>query len=234
MAMVFPLLLSLGCAKQAEVDALRYEMALLNARVAALEASNQGNRPAVVDDAAARALYEEASALQAAGDVAGAIEKFEALKVQFPGTSWATRSQQTLSELKLVGSAVTSLDGVDWLQGRGDYGARVTVVVFFEEWCPHCRREMPQLQATWTRWRSQGLGVVGLTKITRSSTETSVREFLKEHGVGFPIGHEDGSLSTAYAVTGIPASVVVRDGVVIWRGHPARLTDEMLAGWLGA
>lgn len=228
------LLLTLGCAKQAEVDALRYEVALLGARVAALESAS-ANRPGAPasDDAAARALYEEGMALLAAGDPVGAKAKLQALQDQYPGTAWAARSTQTLAELDLVGSPAAGLDGVDWMQGRGDYGARVTVVLFFEEWCPHCGREVPQVQATWARWKSQGLGVVGLTKITRSSTEASVRDFLKEHQVGFPVGHEDGRLSAAYAVSGIPAAAVVRDGVVIWRGHPARLTDELLAGWLG-
>jgi hypothetical protein len=29
-------------------------------------------------------------------------------------------------------------------------------------------------------------------------------------------------------VTGIPAAAVVKGGKVIWRGHPAQLTDDVL------
>ena len=35
-------------------------------------------------------------------------------------------------------------------------------------------------------------------------------------------------MSAAYAVSGIPAAALVKEGKVIWRGHPARLTDELL------
>ena len=35
-------------------------------------------------------------------------------------------------------------------------------------------------------------------------------------------------LSGAYAVSGIPAAALVKDGKVIWRGHPSRLTDELV------
>jgi hypothetical protein len=35
-------------------------------------------------------------------------------------------------------------------------------------------------------------------------------------------------MSNAYAVTGIPAAAVVKGGKVVWRGHPAQLTDEVL------
>ena len=46
----------------------------------------------------------------------------------------------------MLGHAVTQL-GVDrWLQGDAEVG-ETQLVVFWELWCPHCRREVPRLQA---------------------------------------------------------------------------------------
>ena len=38
-------------------------------------------------------------------------------------------------------------------------------------------------------------------------------------------------MSQHFNVSGIPAAAVVKDGKIVWRGHPARLTDEMIQGW---
>ena len=35
-------------------------------------------------------------------------------------------------------------------------------------------------------------------------------------------------MSSSFAVTGIPAAALVKDGKVVWRGHPARLDDALL------
>jgi len=62
-----------------------------------------------------------------------------------------------------------------------------------------------------------------------------VTAFLSEQKVTYPIAKEQGdSMSKAYGVKGIPAAAVVKDGKVVWRGHPAKLTDDMIKGWLGA
>ena len=55
---------------------------------------------------------------------------------------------------------------------------------------------------------------------------------IREKGVTYPIGKEDGTLTTRFAVKGIPAAALVRNGKVIWRGHPARLTDAQIKTFL--
>jgi hypothetical protein len=39
-------------------------------------------------------------------------------------------------------------------------------------------------------------------------------------------------MSDYFAVSGIPAAAVIKDGKVVWRGHPGRLTDDMINAWL--
>ena len=51
--------------------------------------------------------------------------------------------------------------------------------------------------------------------------------------VSYPIAKESGdALSKHFGVRGIPAAAMVKDGKVVWRGHPARLTDDMIEGWI--
>ena len=122
-----------------------------------------------------------------------------------------------------------------WFQGENEVKLAsdgTTLVVFWETWCPHCRREVPKLQAVYDKFKTKGLQVVGVTKITKSATEDGVASFITDNQVGYPVAKEDGSLSQHFAVSGIPAAAVVKDGKVVWRGHPATLSDDMLNGWL--
>ena len=68
--------------------------------------------------------------------------------------------------------------------------------------------------------------------MTRNKTEDEVMTFLKANDVTYPIAKETGDMSQQFNVSGIPAAAVVKDGVIIWRGHPARLSDSMLEGWM--
>ena len=116
-----------------------------------------------------------------------------------------------------------------------DLGAgKATLVVFWEVWCPHCKSEVPKLQATYTKYQGKGLQMVGLTKETKGATEEQVKAFVKEHSVTYPIAKEAGQeTSEYYGVKGIPAAIVIKDGKVVWRGHPARITDAMLDKFVG-
>jgi thiol-disulfide isomerase/thioredoxin len=120
-----------------------------------------------------------------------------------------------------------------WHQGTVDInGGKATVLVFWEVWCPHCKREVPKLEATYKKFQGQGLQLVGLTKQSRDISDGDVMEFLKSQSVSYPVAKEKGDLSQFYAVQGVPAAAVVKGGEVVWRGHPSRLTDEMIQGWL--
>ena len=74
--------------------------------------------------------------------------------------------------------------------------------------------------------------MVGLTKLTRGKSKEEAMSFLQENNVTYPVAKESGDLSKHFNVSGIPAAAVVKDGTIVWRGHPARLTDDMLNGWL--
>lgn len=241
LALLAPLVL-LGGGRDAELKA---ELARLQAQVTVLEAENVAlraelsaceGRPTPEQEAAATGLSDRARLAMEAGDAEGARALYRQLATEYPDTRSARASARTLAELEVLGTALSpswQSEVLRWFQGEGavDLSQGVTVVVFFEEWCPHCKRELPQLQEL--QDRTPGLQVLGLTRITKSSTPDSVSAFIAEFGLRFPIAQEDGDLTSLLAVTGIPAAAVVQDGVVVWRGHPARLTDEALAGWLG-
>ena len=240
--MLLPLLLVLtACVPKAQYEESLARQALLEGRVsgletrlAALESASAG-APSGTDETAAAALVREATDAYARGDVETARAKLAELKQKYPGAR-ATRSAKRLQdEIEIVGMAAGEIEVDRWFTPSSAYmgDGVATLLVFWEQWCPHCKREIPRLQARYEKYQPSGLSVVALTKVTKSSTDESVDAFILDQGLGFPVGKENGAMSSRFGVRGIPAAAVVKNGVVVWRGHPAKIEDAMIDGWLG-
>jgi thiol-disulfide isomerase/thioredoxin len=184
----------------------------------------------------AQAAFGKINGLISAGKYEEAKTEMDGFMKQYAGTNTARQASRLNRELAVIGKSAPTDWGIDqWYQGESDVDLasdKTTLVVFWEVWCPHCKREVPKLQKIYADLKGEGLQVVGLTKLTRSSTEEGVKAFVSEQSVGYPIAKENGSASAWFGVSGIPAAAVVKDGKVIWRGHPARLSEDMLKGWL--
>lgn len=189
--------------------------------------------PSAADETAAGELLRQANDQVAAMDYEAAKTTLATLQAQYPRTRAGMSSRRMSAELDVVGRDAGELAIEEWYVGNTSYAnGKATLIVFWEVWCPHCRREVPNIQATFDRYNSQGLNVVGLTRLTKTSTEEEAREFIAENNLTYPMAKEDGSVAERMGVRGIPAAAVVKDGKIVWRGHPARLTDEMFAAWL--
>lgn len=235
-------LLVAGCASTTQVKQLEEKVASLEKQVEELKAAKPASgRPAApaapanpAAEEAATKLFDEVRALTEKGQMEEAKAKMAELNSKYGSTQVAAKAKKTAAELEVVGKAVTGLTVEKWYQGESKLdlaGNTPTLVVFWEAWCPHCRREVPKLEETYTKYKGK-MNVVGLTKVTRSSSDEKVTEFIKENKVSYPMAKEKGDMSETFAVSGIPAAAVVKGGKIIWRGHPARLTDEMINSWL--
>ena len=124
------------------------------------------------------------------------------------------------------------------LSGTGDIAvgapaARPTVVNMWASWCTPCREEMPALQ----RFASAhpGVRVVG---VAVNDQADDARAFAKEVGVHFPLAFDaDGRVADAYAVSGLPTTVLLdRQGRVAatWPGPVTDADLTRLTSALGA
>ncbi len=216
-------------ALEAKVGALEKKVDLLVARGAAQAKSG-------ADEQQAQALYNEITGLVVNDKIPEAKAKIAEFNSKYSSSKVASRVRRLNQELGVIGKDAPADYNIEtWLQGEGEVdltSGKTTLVVFWEVWCPYCKREVPKLQQTYVKYKDRGLQVVGLMKMSRSTTAESVLAFVKERGVEYPVAKENGQASAYFAVSGVPAAAVVKDGKIVWRGHPARLTDAMLEGWL--
>lgn len=184
---------------------------------------------------AASELLQAVSKAMEGGDYEGAKAKLAELKSKHGATRAARAAARIEGELNVFGKDAMGLNVDKWHQGNVDIaGGEATLLVFWEVWCPHCKREVPKMEKIHQDYGPKGLQVVGLTKQSRDKSDEDVMAFVKDNGVTYPVAKENGDLSTHYGVRGVPAAAVVKDGKVVWRGHPSRITSEMMDSWTGS
>ncbi len=229
-------LLLTGCAQKSELQATNDRLTALEAKIAAIEKAPAGKTgaapaPSTPEDEEAGKIMQALQEAMKANDYTLAKEKLALLQGDtYKGTRTGKAAVRMAGEINLIGSVAAPIETEKWFQGKADYsGSKATLLVFWELWCPHCKKEMPKLAEEEAKYKAKGVQIVALTKVNKTSTDEKVVEFLKESKAKFPVGKEkDASMSKAFAVSGIPAAALVKDGKVVWRGHPARLDDALL------
>jgi peroxiredoxin len=182
---------------------------------------------------AAADLLRKASEASEKGEYDEAKQHLAKLLGEYGSTRAARAGARLEGDLKVIGTDAPDLQVEKWYQGEANTDSKAQLLVFWEVWCPHCKREVPKLQATFDKYSPQGLSVIGLTKQSRDVTDDQVQDFVTSNSIAYPVAREQGqSMSDAYNVKGVPSAAVVKEGKVVWKGHPARLTDAMIEGWL--
>lgn len=98
-------------------------------------------------------------------------------------------------------------------------------------WCGPCISAMPHLEAIWQEVKDEKIRVIGLNlRENRSAAE--LRTFLETLRRG-PVTYTnlqitDDALPKRLGIVGIPYAFAVRNGIIVWDGHPMRLTVEDL------
>ena len=120
---------------------------------------------------------------------------------------------------------LTDLQGKTWT--LKDMKGKVVLVNFWATWCPPCRKEMPDLEALYNRFKDQGFVILA---ISEDEETPKVGPFIAEHKITYPILLDPGSkVNNLFEVEGIPKSFVYdRDGKLVAQSIDMRTQRQFL------
>jgi peroxiredoxin len=120
---------------------------------------------------------------------------------------------------------MTDIEGKPWTLSalRG----KVVLVNFWATWCPPCRKEMPDLEGLYERFKDQGFVILAIS----DEDATKVKPFIAERGITYPILLDPGrKVNGLFVVEGIPKSFVYdRNGKLVAESIDMRTRHQFLA-----
>jgi len=119
---------------------------------------------------------------------------------------------------------LTDLQGKTWTLSalRG----KVVLVNFWATWCPPCRKEMPDLEALYERFKDQGFVILAIS----DEEADKVQPFLAERKITYPVMLDPGrKVNELFQVEGIPKSFVYnREGKLVTESIDMRTQAQFL------
>jgi peroxiredoxin len=96
------------------------------------------------------------------------------------------------------------------------YKGKVVLLNFWATWCGGCKVEIPWLVEFEKRYKNSGLAVIGVS-MDENGWKT-VKPFLEESQINYPVVIGDDAMAKAYRVVGMPMTILIgRDGKIAAR-----------------
>jgi peroxiredoxin len=120
---------------------------------------------------------------------------------------------------------LTDLQGKPW--HLRDLRGKVVLVNFWATWCPPCRKEMPDLQTLYDKYKDQGFVVLAIS----DEEAAKVTPFITERKISYPIMLDPGrKVNDEFVVEGIPKSFVYdREGRLVAQSIDMRTKNQFQA-----
>ncbi|MDZ7292650.1 MAG: TlpA family protein disulfide reductase [candidate division KSB1 bacterium] len=121
-------------------------------------------------------------------------------------TASGNRSQIANTGEKLPDFTLKTLAG-DKINLRRLEGEKIVVVNFWATWCGPCRREIPDFNRVYSRYRNRGVEILGIS--VDQSPETEVPPFMKKNPIAYPVLIGSPELTLRYGVRALPTTFII-------------------------
>ncbi len=123
-------------------------------------------------------------------------------------------------------------NGYEWEEvsqaSLSDMQGHVVVLNFWASWCTPCRMEADLLEASWRKYRDQGVIFLG---VTYADVEPKAMDFLQEFSISYPNAPDlRSAISADYEITGVPETFFIDKEGTIALVHIVPLDEQTLNG----
>lgn len=140
-------------------------------------------------------------------------------------------AQVTRTSNAVVDFSLRDLDGHETKLSQ--YRGHPVVVDFWATWCAPCRHQIPELKKIYAKYhQSRGLVILGIACDTlQGEGIRSVRPFVKEFDISYPILLAEAPVLDTFGVEAIPTTLFLgSDGSIVGRMMGAGRSGELSEG----
>jgi peroxiredoxin len=123
-----------------------------------------------------------------------------------PGVDTASSARKTAPDFSLEDSKGATIK-------LSDYKGKIVLLDFWATWCHGCKIEIPWYMEFQRKYKERGLVVIGVSM--DEDGWKSVKPFLREHNLNYPIVVGSENLAHQYGVDSMPVTLLIdRDGQI--------------------
>ena len=113
-----------------------------------------------------------------------------------------------------------------------DYKGKVVLLDFWATWCGACKVEIPWFIEFSNRYKSKDLEVVGVA-FDEEGWKT-VRPFLQQHEVNYPVVIGDSEIGDLYDVAALPKTLLIDRHGMVAQTHEGLVAKDVFEGQIRA
>lgn len=155
------------------------------------------------------------------------LVSYEHVQVQLDDPQFAAALAKMRADDALRERADFTLQGLDGTPWKlRELGGKVVLLNFWATWCPPCRKEMPDLEALYGQYKSQGLVILAIS----DEDAAKVRPFIAERRISYPVLLDPGrTVHELFQIEGIPKTFVYdRAGKLVAQSIDMRTRRQFL------
>ena len=145
-----------------------------------------------------------------------------------------TSRKDRSNEVKAPDFKLATIDGEEFY--LSDYAGKVVMLNFWGTWCPPCRKEIPDLVNLQTKYKKDGLEIVGISLNSGSASE--IKKFADNENMNYTIltdfgNDETHTVTNLYGqtlgqpISSIPTTLIIdREGYIV-KGYLGARPEEV-------